>query len=549
MADIKTRIKLKYDSFENWTTNNPTLLQGEAAVAYIQTGTTQEVNSVTPPQVLIKIGPGAFNTLPFISAKAADVYSWAKKSETDFIAWLKTQTVYQAGSELTITGNTIGHQQKLAGGFVGTTAPGAATANGTTTTVVVPKLTVNEYGHITAAEEVITSITIPTPVDISGKADKVVPEAANNIAVLGEDGSLVDGGQTISQVLSTAASDATSKANQAETNAKAYADELVEAIPAQTNYTVTITSTTTGLGDDSIAKRYTFTQNGSQIGTIDLAKELVVTSGSVKEVEVVDTPYEGAVVGDKYIELVIANQEEPIYIPAKDLVDIYTGKTGEIVISNVNEISLDSALKAKIDGAVQKTTTITANNGLTGGGALSGNITIGLDAASQAALDKANTAVQPAVTDALAARLNTIEGSGAGSIAKALADAKAYTDSSIGEIGDVTVKEYVDTAIEAVDAAGVAEQITALQTSKADKTETVKAITADTATEQGHVKFSYTKADGSGAVAVDCAVNGLNGLAYKNTVGTADIDNGSITSDKFSTEIFIFNCGSATEVI
>ena len=548
MADIKTRIKLKYDSFENWTTTNPTLLAGEAAVAYIQTGTTQEVNSVTPPQVLIKVGPGAFNTLPFISAKAADVYSWAKKSETDFIAWLKTQTVYQAGAELAITGNTIGHQQKLAGGFVGTAAAGAATANGKTTTVVVPKLTVNEYGHITAAEEVITSITIPTPVDISGKTDKVVPEATNNIAVLGEDGNLADGGQTISQVLSTAASDATSKANQAETNAKAYADELVEGIPAQTDYTVTIASTTSGLGD-SVAKRYTFTQNGSQIGTIDLAKDLVVTSGSVKEVETADTPYDGAAIGDKYIELVIANQEEPIYIPAKDLVDIYTGKTGEITISNVNEISLDSALKAKIDGAVQNTTTVSAGSGLTGGGALSSNITIGLDSATIASLGKADTAVQPAVTDALAARLTTIEGSGAGSIAKALADAKAYTDSSIGEIGDVTVKEYVDTAIEAVDAAGVAEQITALQTSKADKTETIKAITADTATEQGHVKFNYTKADGTGAVSVDCAVNGLNGLAYKNTVGTADIDNGSITSDKFSTEIFIFDSGSATQVI
>ena len=124
--------------------------------------------------------------------------------------------------------------------------------------------------------------------------------------------------------------------------AKDYAKDLVDAIPAQTDYTVTITETTDGL-DDSVAKKYTFTQNGAEIGSINLAKELVVTAGSVKEVETADTPYAGAVVGDKYIELVIANQDAPIYVPAKDLVDIYTAKDGaaevQVAISNTNEIS------------------------------------------------------------------------------------------------------------------------------------------------------------------------------------------------------------------
>lgn len=128
--------------------------------------------------------------------------------------------------------------------------------------------------------------------------------------------------------------------------AKDYAKGLVDAIPAQTDYTVTITETTDGL-DSDVAKKYTFTQNGAEIGTINLAKELVVTSGSVKEVTVADAPYAGAVVGDKYIELVIANQDDPIYVPAKDLVDIYTAKdmTGiegaevQVTISNTNEIA------------------------------------------------------------------------------------------------------------------------------------------------------------------------------------------------------------------
>lgn len=136
--------------------------------------------------------------------------------------------------------------------------------------------------------------------------------------------------------------------------AKDYADELVNAIPEQTNYTVTIEEDTS---NSSIQKRYIFKQLGSEIGRIDLAKELVVTSGSVKEVVENDVPYTGAVIGDKYIELVIANQNEPIYVPAKDLVDIYTAAEGaeEVQLSingeNVISAQLTQSVKDKLNKA------------------------------------------------------------------------------------------------------------------------------------------------------------------------------------------------------
>lgn len=78
--NLNVRIALKYDTYENWKTNNPILKAGEVAIATIATHPTQEVNSVTPPQVLLKVGDGKnnYNALPFISGKAADVYSWAK---------------------------------------------------------------------------------------------------------------------------------------------------------------------------------------------------------------------------------------------------------------------------------------------------------------------------------------------------------------------------------------------------------------------------------------------------------------------------------------
>ena len=79
---LQTRIQLKYDTYANWTTNNPVLKSGEVAVATIISGNTQEVNSVSVPQVLLKVGNGtsSYNDLPFVSARAADVYSWAKES-------------------------------------------------------------------------------------------------------------------------------------------------------------------------------------------------------------------------------------------------------------------------------------------------------------------------------------------------------------------------------------------------------------------------------------------------------------------------------------
>lgn len=66
-------------------------------------------------------------------------------------------------------------------------------------------------------------------------------------------------------------------------------------------------------GTGNILKTYTFTQNGKTIGTINLAKELVVTGGQIVEENNV-----------KYLELTIANQNEKVRIAVTDLVDVYT---------------------------------------------------------------------------------------------------------------------------------------------------------------------------------------------------------------------------------
>ena len=82
---LNTRILLKYDSYDNWTTNNPSLLKGEMAIAVIDVAdNTQTHSGQTVPQLLVKVGngldgdAGKYNALPFVSGLAADVHSWAK---------------------------------------------------------------------------------------------------------------------------------------------------------------------------------------------------------------------------------------------------------------------------------------------------------------------------------------------------------------------------------------------------------------------------------------------------------------------------------------
>lgn len=82
---LNTRILLKYDTYENWSTNNPNLLKGEMAIAVIDVSdNTQTHSGQVVPQLLVKVGnglegdAGKYNSLPFISGLAADVHSWAK---------------------------------------------------------------------------------------------------------------------------------------------------------------------------------------------------------------------------------------------------------------------------------------------------------------------------------------------------------------------------------------------------------------------------------------------------------------------------------------
>ena len=100
---LKTKIQLRYDEFTNWTTNNPFLKKGEIAVTVIPAAATN-TGDVIPPAIMFKVGSGEggdaskFNSLPWASALAADVYPWAKAKTAPVIGDGKI-TIIQAGVE------------------------------------------------------------------------------------------------------------------------------------------------------------------------------------------------------------------------------------------------------------------------------------------------------------------------------------------------------------------------------------------------------------------------------------------------------------------
>ena len=71
---------------------------------------------------------------------------------------------------------------------------------------------------------------------------------------------------------------------------------------------------------------YTFEQNGLTIGQIDIPKDFLVKSGSVKTVSTANSPVQGYSIGDKYIDLVVntkdsSGTDEHLYILVSDLVE------------------------------------------------------------------------------------------------------------------------------------------------------------------------------------------------------------------------------------
>lgn len=194
------------------------------------------------------------------------------------------------------------------------------------------------------------------------------------------------------------------------------------------------------------------TNPATLIGKIDIPKDLVVTAGSVGTVTVADEPYEGAVVGDKYIDLTIANQTEHIYIPANSLVDIYTPQASatqvQLAIDNNNVISATI-----VAGSI--TATELASDAVTTTKIADSNVTTAKIADDAVTADKvaisAHSESQTAGTDGLAITVTTTDGqvsAVSGSIAANTYDAYGAATAAVAALdtpSDVNVATYNST--------------------------------------------------------------------------------------------------------
>lgn len=175
---------------------------------------------------------------------------------------------------------------------------------------------------------------------------------------------------------------------------------------------------TEAAGSGDILKTYTFTQNGKAIGTINLAKELVVTGGDIVEID-----------GVKNLQLTIANQTAPVNIPVNELVDVYTAEANankvQVAISNTNVISATI-----VAGSI--TSTELAANAVVTAKIADKNVTKDkLSDAVQSSLGKADTAYQ-----------KPADGIAKADLAKGVKDSLDLADSSL-QMVEINDSKYI----------------------------------------------------------------------------------------------------------
>lgn len=194
MPTLNTRIKLKYDTLANWSTANPVLLAGEVAVVAIpvtppQDVTQESISQVTKPAIVFKVGDGTteFNTLPYASGLAADVYAWAKAA---------TKPSYTAGEvgadaagtaagligELDVTDSAVGGQYVSAvsqvNGKIQVTRASLPTVN-------IPEYTLQAGDAEGTIELLKDGAVVGTAVEVTGWTELVAEVAAKYVKPAG----------------------------------------------------------------------------------------------------------------------------------------------------------------------------------------------------------------------------------------------------------------------------------------------------------------------------------------------------------------------------
>lgn len=426
---LQTRISLKYDTYANWHSKNPTLLEGEVAVVVVP-GSDPVGGISNVPTVLFKVGDGAkkFDELPWVSGPAGDVYAWAKERNkpsytaeeisglSNFISGQiqDTDTQYQ----IAISGRTVQLFKKDKGGAFGTIPDSqfnlpdetihTLVEGDTNGTVKYDGKEVKVHGLGSAAYK--DSTFLDTKIDEAKQAGTNAQTAVNTLS--GKVGTVPEGKTVISLIneAKKAGTDAQASVNALDTRVGAipagskattvvgYVDEKIEAIPEQTDYSLNVTNP----ASSTYAQVYEFKQLNKTIATINIPKDMVVSSGTV------ETKTQAGAWGEAgtYLHLVLANAtNDSIYINVGDLIEYVSAGSGENDAIQIS-ISADHKVSASVKN---------------------GSITLAMLAeAVQTEIHKAHTHANKAELDKIAvgdkAKWDAMQG-----------NAKTYTDNQIAE--------------------------------------------------------------------------------------------------------------------
>ena len=188
------------------------------------------------------------------------------------------------------------------------------------------------YAHANEMEDAGGGKSSYTVLDIDGSAadiNKIKEDIAkiNNIIGIGIDG------KTLTEAIN--------EANAAISQEVSDREEAISALRTELTTALKVTLDVAGTPTEGYLKTYELKQGGELVGKIDIPKDLVVKEGKlVHGYWSGDTFTENEEGPDTAIKLVIANQEDPIYINTKDLVDYYTAGNGINIDNDHNVISI-----------------------------------------------------------------------------------------------------------------------------------------------------------------------------------------------------------------
>ena len=234
IVKYSTRVQLKYDTWSNWNSTAGKAfipLKGEVCCCEVP-ASTNAGEQIAEKAFLIKIGDGSttFGALPWLSANAADVYTWAKKSETEFLTWLEANTSYASESVVE------GLSSSVSGHIANKSNPHEVTK------------TQVGLGNVTNNKQI--------PAIASSTANSIVAFSGTDGTTVKSTGVTVSSLQTATQTAQSKADDAYSKA---ETNASNIATNT-------TNIT-NIVNGTTKVGKAGAADSATTATTASKLGS------------------------------------------------------------------------------------------------------------------------------------------------------------------------------------------------------------------------------------------------------------------------------------------